>query len=218
MVGALVLAAAAAPWLTPYDPDAIVVMAYRGPMGPGNGHLFGTDTGGRDIRPPPRPPARPRRAAGRPRARRARHVGRDHRRRRSVLPRPRGPAADTVVGSHGERRADLRRGRALAGRRARRGDRPRRGRVEPDRLRPHRSARRAAGMRRASLAALVLLTACAVPLDPPPPGEPDGAGPPRAGGVLRGASPEDPRTLDPARGYDTVSWAIEQMLFNTLVD
>jgi len=73
-------------------------------------------------------------------------------------------------------------------------------------------------MRRVSLAALVLLAACAVPLDPPPAGEPDGGGPPRAGGVLRGASPEDPRTLDPARGYDTVSWAIEQMLFNTLVD
>src|SRR5438874_702200 len=49
MVGALVLAAAAAPWLTPYDPDAIVVMAYRGPLGPGNGHLFGTDTVGRDV-------------------------------------------------------------------------------------------------------------------------------------------------------------------------
>ena len=49
IVGALVLAAVGAPWLTPYDPDAIVVMAYRGPLGPGNGHLFGTDTVGRDV-------------------------------------------------------------------------------------------------------------------------------------------------------------------------
>ena len=49
MVGALVLAAAAAPWLTPYDPDAIVVSVYRGPIAPGNGHLFGTDTVGRDV-------------------------------------------------------------------------------------------------------------------------------------------------------------------------
>jgi len=49
MVGALVLAAVAAPWLTPYDPDAIVVSAYRGPLAPGNGHLFGTDTVGRDV-------------------------------------------------------------------------------------------------------------------------------------------------------------------------
>jgi len=49
IVGALVLAAVAAPWLTPYDPDAIVVSVYRGPLAPGNGHLFGTDTVGRDV-------------------------------------------------------------------------------------------------------------------------------------------------------------------------
>src|SRR5439155_1524022 len=62
-----------------------------------------------------------------------------------------------------------------------------------------------------------LATACAVPLDPPPSGAPDGDEPPRAGGVLREASSEDPRYLDPAKGYDTVSWGLEQMLFNTLV-
>jgi len=49
IVGALVLAAVGAPWLTPYDPDAIVVSVYRGPLAPGNGHLFGTDTVGRDV-------------------------------------------------------------------------------------------------------------------------------------------------------------------------
>ena len=49
IVGALVLAAVGAPWLTPYDPDAIVVSVYRGPIAPGNGHLFGTDTVGRDV-------------------------------------------------------------------------------------------------------------------------------------------------------------------------
>ncbi len=58
---------------------------------------------------------------------------------------------------------------------------------------------------------------CAVPLDPPPTGTPDGGGPPRQGGVLREASGEDPRTLDPAIGYDTVSWSFEEMLYNTLV-
>ena len=68
------------------------------------------------------------------------------------------------------------------------------------------------------LAASLLAAACAVPLDPPPSGPPDGDGPPRPGGVLRLGSPEDPRTLDPARGYDTVSWSFEQMLFNTLVN
>ena len=36
--------------------------------------------------------------------------------------------------------------------------------------------------------------------------------------MLRLAAGEDPRTLDPARGYDTVSWSFEQMLFNTLVN
>ena len=64
----------------------------------------------------------------------------------------------------------------------------------------------------------VLAAACAVPLDPPPSGPADGDKPPRQGGVLREASSEDPRTLDPAKGYDTVSWGFEQMLFNTLVD
>jgi len=64
----------------------------------------------------------------------------------------------------------------------------------------------------------LLAAACAVPLDPPPAGPPDGDGPPHAGGVLRLAAGEDPRTLDPARGYDTVSWSFEQMLFNTLVN
>ncbi len=63
----------------------------------------------------------------------------------------------------------------------------------------------------------VLATACAVPLDPPPSGAPDGDEPPRAGGVLREAVPEDPRYLDPAKGYDTTSWGLEQMIFNTLV-
>ena len=64
----------------------------------------------------------------------------------------------------------------------------------------------------------VLAAACAVPLDPPPSGPPDGDEPPRRGGVLHEASGEDPRYLDPAKGYDTVSWGLEQMLFNTLVD
>jgi peptide/nickel transport system substrate-binding protein/oligopeptide transport system substrate-binding protein len=36
--------------------------------------------------------------------------------------------------------------------------------------------------------------------------------------VLRLASADDIRTLDPAVGYDTGSWAFEQMIFNTLVD
>ena len=75
-------------------------------------------------------------------------------------------------------------------------------------------------MRRVAWLALagVLAATCAVPLDPPPSGPPDGDEPPRRGGVLHEASPEDPRYLDPAKGYDTVSWGLEQMLFNTLVD
>ncbi|MCI0637331.1 MAG: ABC transporter substrate-binding protein, partial [Actinobacteria bacterium] len=36
--------------------------------------------------------------------------------------------------------------------------------------------------------------------------------------MLRLASGDEPRTLDPAVGYDVVSWSLEQMLFNTLVD
>jgi ABC-type transport system substrate-binding protein len=66
-------------------------------------------------------------------------------------------------------------------------------------------------------AASLVAAACAVPLDPPPAGPSDGGGPPVRGGVLRLVSGEDPRTLDPARGYDTASWSFEQMLFNTLV-
>jgi peptide/nickel transport system substrate-binding protein len=73
-------------------------------------------------------------------------------------------------------------------------------------------------IRAALLAAtMALVAACVVPLDPPPSGPAEGGGPPKQGGVLRLADPEDPRTLDPARGYDTVSWSFEQMLFNTLV-
>ena len=49
LVGVLGLAALAAPWLTPYDPDAIVVASYHGPLAPGGGHLLGTDTLGRDV-------------------------------------------------------------------------------------------------------------------------------------------------------------------------
>ncbi|HYR96496.1 MAG TPA: ABC transporter permease, partial [Candidatus Binatus sp.] len=49
LVGTLVAVAGAAPWLTPYDPDAIVVSSYRGPLPPGDGHPLGTDTLGRDV-------------------------------------------------------------------------------------------------------------------------------------------------------------------------
>ena len=49
LVGMLAVAAAAAPWLTGYDPDAIVVSSYHGPLPPGGGHLLGTDTLGRDV-------------------------------------------------------------------------------------------------------------------------------------------------------------------------
>src|SRR5262245_28536460 len=49
LVAVLGLAALAAPWLTPYDPDAIVVASYHGPLAPGGGHLLGTDTLGRDV-------------------------------------------------------------------------------------------------------------------------------------------------------------------------
>jgi peptide/nickel transport system substrate-binding protein len=74
--------------------------------------------------------------------------------------------------------------------------------------------RRLAGL----LAVGVLAAGCAVPLDPPPSGPPAGDEPPRPGGVLRLADAEDPRYLDPARGYDVVSWSFEQMLFNMLVN
>jgi peptide/nickel transport system permease protein len=49
LVGAMTLVAVAAPWLTRYDPDAIVVASYRGPLPPGGPHPLGTDTLGRDV-------------------------------------------------------------------------------------------------------------------------------------------------------------------------
>src|SRR5437667_117963 len=49
LVGGLGLVAAAAPWLTSYDPDAIVVAHYAGPLPPGGAHPLGTDTLGRDV-------------------------------------------------------------------------------------------------------------------------------------------------------------------------
>src|SRR5205823_14965868 len=49
LVGTLGLVALAAPCLTSYDPDAIVVATYRGPLGPGGRHPLGTDTLGRDV-------------------------------------------------------------------------------------------------------------------------------------------------------------------------
>jgi oligopeptide transport system substrate-binding protein len=73
-------------------------------------------------------------------------------------------------------------------------------------------------MKRAALVLLALVASCAVPLDPPPAGDPASPGEPRRGGVLRLPEAEDPHTLDPAKGYDEISWSIEQMIFNTLVD
>src|SRR5205814_5225322 len=92
--------------------------------------------------------------------------------------------------------------------------------LQPDRRRADRPGRAAPGMRAPAwlVAVGALAAACAVPLDPPPSGPPSGGEPPHAGGVLRLADAEDPRYLDPARGYDVVSWSFEQMLFNTLVD
>ena len=49
LVGALALVALGAPWVTPYDPDEIVVAAYHGPLPPGGAHPLGTDTLGRDV-------------------------------------------------------------------------------------------------------------------------------------------------------------------------
>src|SRR5438105_2096467 len=49
LVGGLGLVAAAAPWLTSYDPDAIVVPHYTGPLPPGSAHPPRTDTLGRDV-------------------------------------------------------------------------------------------------------------------------------------------------------------------------
>jgi len=53
----------------------------------------------------------------------------------------------------------------------------------------------------------VVLLGCATSPDDAPPGP-----------YLRLAERDDVPTLDPARGYDTVSWQFEAMLFNTLVD
>jgi peptide/nickel transport system permease protein len=49
LVSALGLVALAAPWLTAYDPDAIVVASYHGPLRPEGAHPLGTDTLGRDV-------------------------------------------------------------------------------------------------------------------------------------------------------------------------
>jgi peptide/nickel transport system permease protein len=49
LVGALGLIALTAPWITAFDPDAIVVPVYHGPLGPGGDHPLGTDTLGRDV-------------------------------------------------------------------------------------------------------------------------------------------------------------------------
>ena len=48
LVGVLVGVALAVPWLTSYDPTAIVVDHYTGPLPPGGAHPLGTDTLGRD--------------------------------------------------------------------------------------------------------------------------------------------------------------------------
>lgn len=72
-------------------------------------------------------------------------------------------------------------------------------------------------MRRLLALFLVWLAACALPLDPPPAGPAEG-GEARQGGMLRLASSSDVNTLDPALGYDEVSWLFEQMQFDTLVD
>jgi peptide/nickel transport system permease protein len=49
IVSGLVAIAVAVPWLTPYDPAAIVVDLYTGPLPPGGPHPLGTDTLGRDV-------------------------------------------------------------------------------------------------------------------------------------------------------------------------
>src|SRR5207237_8548986 len=53
LVGGLGIVAAAAPWLTAYDPDATVVPHHAGPLPPGRAHPLGTDTLARDVRAPP---------------------------------------------------------------------------------------------------------------------------------------------------------------------
>ncbi len=49
IVALLAVIAATSPWLTPYDPAAIVVPRYSGPLPPGGAHPLGTDTLGRDV-------------------------------------------------------------------------------------------------------------------------------------------------------------------------
>jgi len=49
LVGILAVVAVAAPWLTSYDPAAIVVARYHGPELPSGAHPLGTDTLGRDV-------------------------------------------------------------------------------------------------------------------------------------------------------------------------
>jgi len=49
MIAVLVIVAVAAPWLTAYDPDAIIDPSYHGPLSPGGSHPLGTDTLGRDV-------------------------------------------------------------------------------------------------------------------------------------------------------------------------
>lgn len=49
LVGMLGFVALAAPWITSWDPDAIVVTGYTGPLPSGGGHPLGTDTLGRDV-------------------------------------------------------------------------------------------------------------------------------------------------------------------------
>ena len=49
IVAALAAVAVAAPWLGRYDPSAIVVDPYRGPLLPSWQHWLGTDTLGRDV-------------------------------------------------------------------------------------------------------------------------------------------------------------------------
>lgn len=72
--------------------------------------------------------------------------------------------------------------------------------------------------RRLASACALALTACALPLDPPPSGPVNNATKERQGGILQLSASDDVRTLDPAIGYDVVSWSFEQMIFNTLVD
>jgi oligopeptide transport system substrate-binding protein len=69
-----------------------------------------------------------------------------------------------------------------------------------------------------ALLVLVFAVGCVVPLDPPPTDSAPADGPPQAGGTLRLSAPDEPRTLDPAIGYDVASWSFELAIFNMLVD